>query len=67
MQPRDVFTFVSATQLLCNESDEILLTESGEELMINEGTSEDCTIETITITHENGGTISEITYRKGIC
>ena len=32
-----------------------------------DGTEEDCTLENITITHEKGGTIAEITYRKGIC
>lgn len=32
-----------------------------------DGTTEDITIENITITHEKGGTSAEITYRKGIC
>lgn len=32
-----------------------------------DGTTEDITLENITITHENGGTSAEITYRKGIC
>lgn len=32
-----------------------------------DGTVETCTIETITLTHEGGGTKAEVTYRKGIC
>lgn len=32
-----------------------------------DGTTEDITLENITITHERGGTSAEITYRKGIC
>lgn len=32
-----------------------------------DGTTEDITLENITITHERGGTTAEITYRKGIC
>ena len=32
-----------------------------------DGTVETCTIESIVLTHEAGGLISEITYRKGIC
>lgn len=32
-----------------------------------DGSTEECTIETITLTHEGGGTSAEVTYRKGIC
>lgn len=32
-----------------------------------DGSIEECTIETITLTHEGGGTHAEITYRKGVC
>ena len=32
-----------------------------------DGTTEICTIESIALSHEGGGTTSEITYRKGIC
>lgn len=32
-----------------------------------DGSLETCTIETITLTHESGGTKAEVTYRKGIC
>jgi hypothetical protein len=32
-----------------------------------DGNVETCTIETITLTHESGGTKAEVTYRKGIC
>lgn len=32
-----------------------------------DGSLETCTIETITVTHESGGTKAEVTYRKGIC
>jgi hypothetical protein len=32
-----------------------------------DGSEELCTIETITLTHEGGGTKAEVTYRKGIC
>ena len=32
-----------------------------------DGSTEDITLEDITITHEGGGTSAEITYRKGIC
>lgn len=31
-----------------------------------DGTTEDCTIESITLKHEGGGTSAELTYRKGI-
>lgn len=31
-----------------------------------DGTVEECTIETIELTHEDGGTIAEISYRKGV-
>lgn len=31
-----------------------------------DGKVEDCTIQTISLTHEEGGTIAEISYRKGI-
>lgn len=30
------------------------------------GTAEECTIESISLKHEKGGTVAEITYRKGI-
>lgn len=32
-----------------------------------DGTEEVCTIETITLKHEGGGTVAEISYRKGVC
>ena len=32
-----------------------------------DGTTEVCTIESIALSHEKGGTTAEITYRKGIC
>ena len=32
-----------------------------------DGTEELCTIESITLIHEAGGTKAELTYRKGIC
>ena len=32
-----------------------------------DGTSETCTIETIDLKHEDGGTVAEITYRSGVC
>ena len=31
-----------------------------------DGTTEEITIETITLTHEGGGTSADITYRKGV-
>lgn len=31
-----------------------------------DGTSEEITLENITLTHEGGGTVAEITYRKGV-
>lgn len=32
-----------------------------------DGTTEACTIETIMLKHESGGTVAEITYRLGVC
>ena len=32
-----------------------------------DGTTETCTIEEITLTHEDGGTSAELKYRKGVC
>lgn len=32
-----------------------------------DGTRETCTIETIVLRHEGGGTVAEITYRLGVC
>lgn len=64
MQPRDVFTLVGREYVLANEDDFELTDENGN--TIESSPSYDCTVETITLTHEKGGMIAEITYRKGI-
>jgi hypothetical protein len=66
MQPRDVFTFYNLEYGLLNENGETLTDENGEPLY-GGGSSIDCTIETITLTHSGGGLSAEITYREGIC
>lgn len=63
-QPRDVIRFYFIEKILMSNDDEVLTTEDGTELQI--GGFENRTIETITTTHENGGSISEFTYRRGI-
>lgn len=66
MQPRDVFIFAKLSYGLANENGVELTDENGEPLEGGGGDVE-CTIETITLTHEKGGTVAEITYREGIC
>ena len=65
MQPRDFIELVYGEGELTNENGVVLQTENGEDIVAYE--SAICTIENITLTHENGGTIAEITYRKGYC
>lgn len=65
MQPRDVFEFVRLEYDLVDQDEVVLMTENSEEIIVG-GNTEECTVETITITHEGGGTVSEITYRHGI-
>ena len=62
-QPREYFDFYFLERNLLSGSGDQLTDENGNELIT--GGFERRTIETITITHEGGGTISEITYRKG--
>lgn len=67
LQPRDVFRFYFAEKTLTtnsNYSPSNITDENDNVLEI--GGYEDRTVENHTITHENGGSISEITYRRGI-
>lgn len=63
-QPRDHFHFYFRAKNIARQNGELLADENGNELVI--GGFESRTIETITTTHEKGGTVSEITYKKGI-
>lgn len=65
MQPRDYVELVYPDEELLDENGNVLQTENGEDLIINN--SKVVTIETITLTHEGGGTIAEYTYREGYC
>ena len=67
LQPRDVFRFHFAEKILTTSGSYLqrnITDENDNELEI--GGYEDRTVENHTITHENGGSISEITYRRGI-
>ena len=64
IQPRDLINFRLIEKNLLSGAGDQLTDESGNELII--GGYEYRTVETITTTHENGGTVSEITYRKGM-
>lgn len=62
-QPRDYFRFWFIERMLLSGDGDQLTDENGNELMI--GGYEERTVETITTTHEKGGTVSEITYKVG--
>lgn len=66
MQPRDKFRFIRLEYNLLDENEVQLMTENSEDIIVG-GNTQECTIETITLTHEGGGLISQITYREGIC
>lgn len=63
-QPRGYFRFYLIEKKLLTGDGDQLTDENGNELMI--GGYENRTVETITTTHEKGGTYSEITYKKGL-
>ena len=65
MQPRDVVELLYPDENLADQDGVLLQTEDGDDIIINR--SKIITLENITLTHENGGTISEITYREGYC
>ena len=65
MQPRDVFNFIGLSYDLATEDDDLITDENGN--VLGGGSVTECTIESITLTHEGGGTTAEITYREGIC
>ena len=65
MQPRDVFNFIGLSYELATEDDNLITDENGN--VLGGGSVTECTIESITLTHEGGGTTAEITYREGIC
>lgn len=62
-QPRDYFRFYFLERKLLSGGGDQLTDENGNELIISG--FEYRTVETITTTHEKGGTYSEITYKKG--
>lgn len=63
LQPRDVVDLVDWQELQDDNGDQ-LQTEDGVDLLADDPTR--ITIENITLTHEGGGTISQITYREGV-
>ena len=65
MQPRDYVELVEQDENLAEENGVFLQTENGEDIIVNQ--SRIITIENITLTHEGGGTVAEITYREGRC
>lgn len=62
-QPRDYFRFYFIERNLLSGGGDQLTDENGNEFLI--GGYEYRTVETITTTHEKGGTYSEITYKRG--
>lgn len=65
LDPRSVVELKYLDENLADEDGVYLQTEDGDDIVINR--SKIITIENITLTHEGGGTISQITYRDGIC
>lgn len=63
LQPWAHINFYFIEKILTDENEMTLTDENGNELKI--GGYEKRTVETITTTHERGGSISEITYRRG--
>ena len=70
LQPRDYVQLELDGGPLMNEHSIYLQDENGDDIL-DESNESDwkkiITIENITLTHEGGGTISEITYREGYC
>lgn len=64
LQPWSHINFYFIEKILTDENEITLTDENGKELKI--GGYEKRTVETITTTHERGGSISEITYRRGV-
>lgn len=62
-QPRDYFRFYFLERNLLSGGGDQLTDENGNEFLISG--YEYRTVETITTTHEKGGTYSEITYKRG--
>lgn len=65
MQPRDVVELQQPDENLADQDGVLLQTEDGDDIIIN--LSKIITLENITLTHEGGGTVAEITYREGYC
>ena len=65
LQPRDYVNLEYPDENLAEENGVLLQTENGEDILVNQ--SRVITIENITLTHEGGGTICDITYRQGYC
>ena len=64
MQPRD-FVELQSSDNLADQDGVLLQTEDGENIITY--SSKIITLENITLTHEGGGTVAEITYREGYC
>lgn len=64
MQPRDIVSLIGDQYELATEDGDQITDEDGNILGGLEVTT--ITIESITLTHEGGGTTAEITYREGI-
>lgn len=64
MQPRD-FVELQSGDNLADQDGVLLQTEDGENIITY--SSKIITLENITLTHEGGGTVAEITYREGYC
>ena len=65
IQPRDFVELQYSDENLADQDGVLLQNEDGDDIIINR--TKIITIENITLTHEGGGTISEITYREGYC
>lgn len=65
MQPRDFVELQQPDENLADQDGVLLQTEDGDDIIIN--LSKIITLENITLTHEGGGTVAEITYREGYC
>ena len=65
MQPRDFVELKYPDENLADQDGVLLQNEDGDDIIVNR--SKIITLENITLTHEGGGTVSEITYREGYC
>ena len=65
LQPRDFVELQYQDENIADQDGVLLQTENGDDIVVNR--TKIITLENITLTHEGGGTVSEITYREGYC